>query len=63
MKEAFESVVKTDNEHDRIMSFMFFCKVSGIEQEIFNLILFSAVTTFCNKLIYLIEQNLSKNGH
>lgn len=60
MKEAFESVTKTDNEHDRIMSFMFFCKASGIEQKIFSLILFSAATTFCNKVIDLIEQNLSK---
>lgn len=60
MKEAFESVIKTDNEHDRIMSFMFFCKASRVEQNIFNLILFSAATTFCNKVIDLIEQNLSK---
>ncbi|MGJ7688583.1 hypothetical protein [Escherichia coli] len=59
-KEAFESVIKTDNEHDRIMSFMFFCKASRVEQNIFNLILFSAATTFCNKVIDLIEQNLSK---
>lgn len=60
MKEAFESIIKTDNEHDRIISFMFFCKASGIEQNIFNLILFSAATTFCNKVIDLIEQNISK---
>ncbi|ELT9951495.1 helix-turn-helix transcriptional regulator [Escherichia coli] len=60
IKEAFEAVIKADNEHDRIMSFMFFCKVSAIEQYAFNLILFSAATTFCNKVIDLIEQNLSK---
>lgn len=60
MKEAFESVIRADNEHDRIMSFMFFCKASGIEQNIFKLILFSAATTFCNKLIDLIEKNISK---
>ena len=60
MKEAFESVIRTDNEHDRIMSFMFFCKASGVEQNIFNLIFFSAATTFCNKVIDLIEKNLSK---
>ncbi|HBC6373729.1 TPA: helix-turn-helix transcriptional regulator [Escherichia coli] len=60
MKEAFESVIRADSEHDRIMSFMFFCKASGIEQNTFKLILFSAATTFCNKLIDLIEKNLSK---
>ncbi|SRB32872.1 CS12 fimbrial-like upstream regulatory protein [Escherichia coli] len=60
IKEAFELIIKADNEHDRIMSFMFFCKVSGIEQSIFVLILFSAATTFGNKVIDLIEKNLSK---
>lgn len=39
---------------------MFFCKIAGIEQKIFNLILYSAVTTFCNKVTDLIESNISK---
>ncbi|EFE8063127.1 TPA: helix-turn-helix transcriptional regulator [Escherichia coli] len=60
MKESFEEIIKANNEHDRIMSFIFFCKASSIEQDIFNLVLFSAATTFCNKVIDLIEQNISK---
>lgn len=60
IKESFEEIMKADNEHDRIMSFMFFCKNTGIKEIIFNLILFSAATTFCNKVIDLIEKNISK---
>ncbi len=60
IKESFESIIKADSEYDRIISFIFFCKISGIEKNIFNLILFSAATTFCNKVIDLIESDLSK---
>uniref|UniRef100_UPI0012FF7056 helix-turn-helix transcriptional regulator n=1 Tax=Escherichia coli TaxID=562 RepID=UPI0012FF7056 len=60
LRESYEDIIKTSNEHDRTMAFMFFCKVSGIEQSIFNLILSSAVTTFCNRVIDLIESDLSK---
>ncbi|MFI0604967.1 helix-turn-helix transcriptional regulator [Escherichia coli] len=60
MKESFEEILKADNDHDRTISFMFFCKVSGLEQSIFNLILFSASTTFCNKVIDLIELDLAR---
>ncbi len=60
IKESFETIIKADNEYDRIMSFMFFCKISGVEKSIFDLILSSAATTFCNKVIDLIESDLSR---
>ncbi|HEI2320634.1 AraC family transcriptional regulator [Escherichia coli] len=60
MKDAFMEIVKADSIYNRIMSFMCFCKVSGIEKRIFDVILFSATSTFCSKVIDLIESNLSK---
>ncbi|MXC97193.1 helix-turn-helix transcriptional regulator [Escherichia coli] len=60
INDAFEEIIKADNVHDRIMSFMFFCKISGVEECIFNLILSSAATTFCNKVVNLIESDLSR---
>lgn len=60
IKESFEEIIKADSPHNRAVSFMFFCKVAGIEKSIFNLILHSAVTTFCNKVTDLVESNISK---
>lgn len=60
MKKSFEEMIKANSEHDRAISFMLFCKRSGIEQSIFNLILLSAVNTFCSKVIDLIESDISK---
>ncbi|EFA5066471.1 AraC family transcriptional regulator [Escherichia coli] len=60
MKDSFDEIIKANSEHDRIMSFMLFCKKSGIDKNIFNLILFSAIKTFCSKVIDLIESDISK---
>ncbi len=60
IKESFDDIIKADNDHDRTISFMHFCKTSGIEQSILKLVLFSALTTFGNKVIDLIESDLSK---
>ncbi|EFE9467157.1 helix-turn-helix domain-containing protein [Escherichia coli] len=60
IKESFEEIIKADDTHNIVISFMFFCKTAGIEQKIFNLILHSAVTTFYNKVTDLIESNISK---
>lgn len=43
-----------------MLSFVFFCKTSGISDTIFPLILLSAATTFYNKVIDLIESNISQ---
>lgn len=58
--KSFDDIIRAGSEYDRIISFMFFCKISGIEKDIFNLILSSAATTFCNKVIDLVESNISK---
>ncbi|EOT5362689.1 TPA: hypothetical protein ACI7EM_004715 [Escherichia coli] len=49
-----------DNNYNKILSFVFFCKTSGISDTIFPLILLSAATTFYNKVIDLIESNISQ---
>ncbi len=60
IKNAFYELSSADNNHDKILSFVFFCKTSGISDTIFPLILLSAATTFCNKVIDLIESNISQ---
>ncbi|GCY74525.1 AraC family transcriptional regulator (plasmid) [Escherichia coli] len=60
IKECFEEIIKADCTYSRIISFMFFCTIAGIKQTIFNLILHSAATTFCNKVTDMIESDISK---
>ncbi|HDC4802836.1 TPA: helix-turn-helix transcriptional regulator [Escherichia coli] len=60
MKSSFDEIVSSGNIHDRILSFLFFCKNFNIQKLVYPLILFSAATTFCNKVIDLIELDLSR---
>ena len=59
MRFYFEQILSSQKEHDRIFSFLFFCKNFDIENLIYPLVLFSATTTFCNKVIDLIESDIA----
>ncbi|EJR6686051.1 TPA: helix-turn-helix transcriptional regulator [Escherichia coli] len=60
IKKAFDELIISNCMHDKIMSFMYFCKKTKIEQDIFNLILSSAAKTFCNRVIDLINSDISR---
>lgn len=60
IKNSFYNIISEDSHHNRILSFIFFCKESSVMDAILPLIYFSAATTFCNRVIELIESNIAK---
>ncbi len=56
----FNKMASAESPHDLFLYFMLLCKESDIQSLIFPLILYSAQTTFCNKVIDKLEVNISK---
>ncbi|WP_089641323.1 helix-turn-helix transcriptional regulator [Escherichia coli] len=60
VKELYKDIKDTSRTYDCILAFLMLCKKLKIEEKVFPLIFFSAATTFCNKVIDIIESDISR---
>lgn len=60
MGRCYNEIKNASNTYSKIINFLYLCKISDIELDIFYIVYQSAITTFCNKAIDIIESDLSK---
>ncbi|HCJ8438260.1 AraC family transcriptional regulator [Escherichia coli] len=60
IKDFYKDMKESSRPYDCIINFLLFCKRLKLEEIVFPLVFFSAATTFSNKVIDIIESDISK---